>query len=236
MAQAFNKFAKKYIGDIMDKEGFVPYKTTDFIRLIEDNRLLQSISFTSGKSGGYRYLEVGYLPLFIPHKREDIGSEIAGKMHDKAPHGWSHLSWDFPKGDNETAERSISEIRDVILKYSIPYLNEYSTFENILQMLEEDNPDVVPPLYRALCKGKAHYKGYFALGAGDYSKAEKYFKEYYSLFGPENRKNEISRAIMEELEEILGAIHDHEKIERVMEKNRQNTIKILNLKKYIDID
>ncbi|AKB28471.1 hypothetical protein MSSIT_1752 [Methanosarcina siciliae T4/M] len=68
-------------------------------------------------------------------------------------------------------------IRDVILKYSIPYLKKYSTFSSVLQMLEEDNPDVVPPLYRALCKGKAHYKGYFALGAGDYSKAENYFKE-----------------------------------------------------------
>lgn len=231
MAQAFNKFAKKYIGDIMDKEGFVPYKTTDFIRLIEDNRLLQSISFTSGKSGGYRYLEIGYLPLFMPHKREDIGSEIAGRMHDTTPCGWGSLSWDFPKEDKEKAEKSMLEIKDIIIKYSIPYLNKYSTFENILQMLEEDNPDVVPLIYRVLRARKSYYKGYFALGAGDYSKAENYFKEYYSLFGPEDRSNEISRAIMEELEEILGAIHDHEEIERVMERNRRNTINILNLRK-----
>ncbi|WP_187151904.1 hypothetical protein [Methanosarcina siciliae] len=49
MAQAFNKFAKKYVGDIMEEEGFVPYKTTDFIRLTEDNKLLQYIGFPSGK-------------------------------------------------------------------------------------------------------------------------------------------------------------------------------------------
>lgn len=236
VAQAFNKFAKKYIGDILEEEGFIPYKTVDFIRLKENNRLLQYISFPSGKYGGYRTLDVGYLPLFKPHKREDITSEIAGGMHNDAPNGWSPLSWDFPKGDKGMAEQSMLGIRDVILKYSIPYLNEYSTFENILQILEEDNPDVVPRIYRALRARKSYYKGYFALGAGDYSKAENYFKEYYSLFGPEDRSNEISRAVMEELEEILGAVHDPEEIERVMEKNRQNTINILSLRKYTDID
>jgi hypothetical protein len=236
MAQAFNKFAKRYIGDIIEKEGFVPYKTTDFIRLVEDNKLLQSISFDSGKYGGYRYLSIGYLPLFIPHKREDIGSEIAGRMNAHPPIGWSHLSWDFPKGDEETAEKSMLGIRDVLLKYSIPYLNKYSRFNDILKMLEEDNPDVVPPLYRALFKGKSHYKGYFALGAGDYVKAENYFKEYYSLFGSEHRNKDISRIIMEELEEIIGAIHNPEEIDRLMERNRQNTIEILKLRKYIDID
>jgi hypothetical protein len=236
MGQPFNKFAKQYIGDIMEKEGFVPYKTIDFIRLVEDNKLLQSISFDSGTSGGYRYLTIGYLPLFIPHKRKDIGSTIAGRMHAHPPCGWSQLSWDFPKGNEETAEKSMLGIRDVILKYSIPYLNKYLSFTNVLKILEEDNPDIVPPLYRALFKGKAHYKGYFALGARNYTKAEEYFKEYYSLFEPEDRNNDISRMYMEELEEILARIHNPSEIEELMERNRQNTIEILNLRKYIDVD
>jgi hypothetical protein len=236
MAQAFNKFTKKYIGDIMEEQGFVPYKTVDFIRLKEDNRLLQYIGFPSGKYGGCRNLDVGFLPLFIPHKREDIASVIAGGMHDNGLCGWSPLSWDFPKGDKETAEKSMIGIREVILKYSIPYLNKYSTFADTLKMLEEDNSDVVPPLYTALFKGKAHYKGYFALGARNYTKAEEYFKEYYSLFGPEDRTNDISRMYMEELEGILARIHNSAEIEELMERNRQSTIEILNLRKYIDID
>ncbi|MHC1757307.1 MAG: hypothetical protein AB9861_18070 [Methanosarcina sp.] len=157
-------------------------------------------------------------------------------MHDKAPYGWSLLSWKFPKGDKETAEQSMLGIRDVILKYSIPYLNEYSTFSNTLQMLEEDDVDVVPPGYRMLRAKKLKYKGYFALGAKDYIKAEKYFKEYYSFFGPDYVKDEISKALKEEIEEIVGTIHDLEEIERILERNRQKTIEILNLRKYIDID
>ncbi|KKH47874.1 hypothetical protein [Methanosarcina sp. 1.H.A.2.2] len=236
MAQAFNKFAKKYIGDIMEEEGFVPYKTTDFIRLKENNRLLQYIGFPSGKYGGYKILHVGHLPLFMPHKREDIASEIAGGMHNDAPYGWSPLSWDFPKGDKEMAEQSMIGIRSVILKHSLPYLNKYSTFSDTLQMLEKDDVDVVPPGYRRLRARKSEYKGYFALGAKDYIKAEKYFKEYYSLFGPDYVKDEISKTLKEEIEEIVKTIHDPEEIERILERNRQNTINILNLRKYIDID
>jgi len=236
MAQAFNRFAKKYIGDIMEEEGFVPYKTVDFIRLKEDNRLLQYIGFPSGKYGGYRSLSVGYLPLFKPHRREDINSEIAGEMQDDAPYGWSLSNWAFPKGDKETAERSMLGIRDVIIKYSIPYLNKYSTFSDTLKMLEEDDPVVVPRIYRGLRGKKSKYKGYFALGARDYIKAEKYFKEYYSLFGQDYVKDEITKSLKDEIKEIVEAIHDPDEIERVMEINRQNTIEILNLRKYIDID
>ncbi|WP_094229180.1 hypothetical protein [Methanolobus psychrotolerans] len=236
MAQAFNKFVKKYIGDIMEEEGFATYKTTEFIRLKENFNLLQSIGFTSGKSGGYRYLEIGYLPLFMPHQRNDIGSEIAGRMHDSPPYGWSQLSWPVPMDSKEILDKSMASIRHVLLKYSIPYLNKYSTFEDTLQMLEEDNSDVVPRIYHILRARKSYYKGYFVLGTKDYFKAEKYFKEYYSLFGPEDRSNEISRKYMEELEEVLEAIHSPPEIEEIMERNRQNTIEILNLKKYIDID
>ncbi|MBA2861047.1 hypothetical protein [Methanococcus maripaludis] len=236
MARAFNKFAKKYIGDIMEEEGFVPYKTTYFIRLTENNRLVQFISFSSGASGGCRYLEVGYLPLFMKHESNTISSEIHGRMKDRPPCGWGSFCWKFPKGDMKTAEESMIEIKNVIIKYTIPYLNRYCTFESILEMLEEDKPDVVPEVYNALSRGKSHHKGYFAMGAGDYKKAEKYFKESYSRFKPENRIKEISRWIMEELEEILDAIHDNDKIEQVMEKNRQHTIELMKLRKYIAIN
>jgi hypothetical protein len=236
MAQAFNKFAKKYIGDIMEEHGFVPYKTVDFIRLNEDNRLLQYIGFPSGKYGGYRDLDVGYLPLFMPHKREDIASEIAGEMNNEPPFGWGSKFWSFPKGDKEIAEKSMIGIREVIVKYSIPYLNKYSTFADMLKMLEDNNPDIVPPGYRILRVRKSQYKGYFALGTKDYTKAEEYFREYYSVFKPENKSNETSRIIMENIESFLDVISDLAKIEELMERNRQKTIEILKLKKYIDID
>jgi hypothetical protein len=41
---------------------------------------------------------------------------------------------------------------------------------------------------------------------------------------------------MEELEGILARIHNSAEIEELMERNRQSTIEILNLRKYIDID
>ncbi|WP_321428563.1 hypothetical protein [uncultured Methanolobus sp.] len=235
MAQAFNKFTKKYIGDIMEQEGFVPYKTTDFIRLKEDNRLLQLISFTSGTSGGYRYLVIAYLPLFMFFDKS-TGYSIAGRVHNKAPCGWCSLRWNFPKDGAETIEKSMLGIRDVLLKYSIPYLNKYSTFESVLQMMEEDNLEIVPPLYTTLFEMKALYKGYFALGAKDYSKAENYFKEYYSSLGPNYVINEATKEHKEEMEMLVEAVKNPEDIEKLMEKNRQNTIKILNLKKYVDVD
>ncbi|WP_321428561.1 hypothetical protein [uncultured Methanolobus sp.] len=236
MAQAFNNIIKKHIGNIMDEEGFVLYKTVDFIRLKEDGRLLQYIGFPSGKYGGSRNLEIGYLPLIMVHKREDIASEVSGEMNNKPPCGWSSIRWDFPKKDAEYAEKSMLSIKKVIQEYSLPYLNKYCTFTNTLKMFEENNPDIVPPNYRMLRVRKLRYKGYFALGAKDYIKAETYFKEYYSVFSPENKSNPTSKLIMAELEEILNIIHNPVDIEELMEKNRQNTIKILNLKKYIDVD
>jgi hypothetical protein len=235
MTQAFNKFSKKYIGDIMDQEGFVTYKTTDYIRLTEDNRLLQLISFESGASGGYRYLVISYLPLFMFFGKS-TGYSISGRVHNKGPWGWCSLRWKFPKDDAETVERSMLGIRDVLLKYSIPYLNTYSTFESVLKMMEEDNPEIVPPLYTTLLGKKALYKGYFALGAKDYSKAENYFKEYYSSLRPNYVINEATRKHKEETERLVEAVKDPEDIEELMEKNRQKTIEILNLRKYVDVD
>lgn len=235
MGQAFNRFAKKYIGDIMKEHGFVPYKTTDFVRLTEDNRLLQLISFASGTSGGYRYFVVGYLPLFMFFSKS-TGIAMAGRVHNKDPCGWCPLRWNFPKDDAETAERSMLGIRDVLLKYSIPYLNKYSTFESVLQMIEEDNPEIVPPLYTTLFGRKALYKGYFALGTKDYSNAKKYFEEYYSSLGPNYVINEPTKKHKEEVEILAKAVQSPEEIERLMEKNKQNTIEVLNLRKYIDFN
>jgi hypothetical protein len=235
MAQAFNKYAKKYIGDIMEQEGFVTYKTTDFIRLREDNKLLQLISFTGGTSGGYRYLIIAYLPLFMFFDRS-TGYSIAGRVHNKAPCGWCSLRWNFPKNDDETAEKSMLGIRDVLLNYSIPYLNKYATFESILKMMEEDNPEIVPPLYTTLFEKKALYKGYFALGAKDYSKAENYFKEYHSSLGPNYAINEATEKHQEEVGMLVKAVENPEEIDLLMEQNRQNTIEVLKLSKYIDID